>query len=679
MADIRRTSEYRKLLPFIAGASGDVGDDTIGEDVQALLQALNAHKTSDDHDGRYYTETEVNSALGLKADKTITLTAGEGLTGGGDLSAGRTFDVVAGLGIGFDSSGNVIVDLTDNFAWTGNHSFSQTMYAGSIMPHVSDTYDLGSMQSLWRKIFASELSAVVFSKYEQVLLGGWFTVSKGEGVLPADVISADTVIDLGAGTFDDGDILVFRGVENYLPKMEYVRVVSRASGTTYNVIRGFGSTGANDWQAGTVFANWGTAGDGRIELNAYDSPRISVFSHDPGYSKLVQHEQVRIGDLLNGWGYSASTYGGAFGAYENGKANITIDPTNGIRIRNYDQTVIQLTGTEARFENVIKLGTNGRLQQGTGTWGTDFTGTALWNDSGVMNVGGWNNNVKQWWGGNSGNLYAGGGDVVLNENGIAIHSAIGDELYSPDVLKFQDLGGTEFVMAKMWAFKSYGTFQANNLWLETETDNATYGTSITLVAHKTVGGSADDAQMTVFSKAGTTPSWIKLLANDILLTGNVVVDGTIKDVNGVAYLKTTGKAADSDKLDGLDSTAFGRPVFLTTPLFSTSWTGNPRSTNETAAALNLNTVFGVPTGVKAVLMRLVGRDSAAVGTAGMMVLVGPNATDCYANSVYPIGGDIYCANTTIVPVSSGLYIYYKVRASGTNTMDVWIDIWGYWL
>ena len=49
MADNRRTSEYRKLLPFIARASGDVGEDTIGEDVQALLQALEEHKTSDDH------------------------------------------------------------------------------------------------------------------------------------------------------------------------------------------------------------------------------------------------------------------------------------------------------------------------------------------------------------------------------------------------------------------------------------------------------------------------------------------------------------------------------------------------------------------------------------------------------------------------------------------------------
>ena len=166
MADIRRTSEYRKFLPFIARASGDVGNDTVGEDVMALLQALNDHKTGTDHDGRYYTEGEVDSALLLKADKTITLTAGNGLNGGGDLSANRTFDVVTGRGLTFDldvSLGSVVaVDLDANFDWSGTHSFGATISSQAIVPQTADTYDLGSYSSAWRKIFASELSAVIF-------------------------------------------------------------------------------------------------------------------------------------------------------------------------------------------------------------------------------------------------------------------------------------------------------------------------------------------------------------------------------------------------------------------------------------------------------------------------------------------------------------------------------------
>lgn len=41
----------------------------------------------------------VETELSAKADKSIVLTAGNGLTGGGDLSASRTFDVGAGTGI----------------------------------------------------------------------------------------------------------------------------------------------------------------------------------------------------------------------------------------------------------------------------------------------------------------------------------------------------------------------------------------------------------------------------------------------------------------------------------------------------------------------------------------------------------------------------------------------------
>jgi len=629
MADIRRTSEYRKLLPFIARASGDVGSDTVGEDVSALLLALETHKTSgdhdgryyteteianlfsthsqsDDHDGRYYTETEIDLALALKADKTITLTAGDGLTGGGNLSENRTFNVVAGdgitvyadsvdvlpgLGIDFDSNGAVIVDLTENYAWTGNHSFTQTMYAGSIMPHNSDTYDLGSSASLWRKIWGSELSAVVFAQYEQTLLGGWFTVSKGEGVLPADILSTDTTIDLGAGTYEANDVLVFRGVIGSNPQVEYIRVVSLSSGTTYNVTRDLDGTGANDWQTGTVFANYGQTGDGRIELNAYDSPRISVFSHSDTIANF--REQVRIGDLINGWGYSASTYGGAFGAYESGKANITIDPTSGIRIRNYDQTVIQLTGTEASFENVIKLGTNGRLQQGTGTWGTDFTGSAIWNDSGAMMMGGWNNNVKQWWGGSDGKFYAGDGNVLLDVNGVTLKA----DSFEATPIKFYTTGGLP-----TGSLSGYGSpykqqvfltgkedlhvtgeknlyLLGTNIEITSSRDSDWAGTETKLLLKHYNPNDAGDVKKLEFRTTGVelnaNNTIIDLRASRVDISGDLVVDGTIKDYLGSDYVlrhtpRFTLGAGDFAYANGAAPGSFGGILVASFPNSSAS-------------------------------------------------------------------------------------------------------------
>lgn len=44
-------------------------------------------------DSRYYTETETDGLFADKADKSTTITAGTGLTGGGDLSANRTLNI----------------------------------------------------------------------------------------------------------------------------------------------------------------------------------------------------------------------------------------------------------------------------------------------------------------------------------------------------------------------------------------------------------------------------------------------------------------------------------------------------------------------------------------------------------------------------------------------------------
>ena len=70
-----------------------------------------------------------------------------------------------------------------------------------------------------------------------------------------------------------------------------------------------------------------------------------------------------------------------------------------------------------------------------------------------------------------------------------------------------------------------------------------------------------------------------------------------------AYLGITAKAADSDKLDGYDSTDFGRPVFLTTPLTSTAWDEDSYSTTA-KTLIDLSEVFGVPAGVKAVMVKI---------------------------------------------------------------------------
>ena len=143
-------------------------------------------------------------------------------------------------------------------------------------------------------------------------------------------------------------------------------------------------------------------------------------------------------------------------------------------------------------------------------------------------------------------------------------------------------------------------------------------------------------------------------------------------------LAATGKAADSDKLDGYDSTDFGRPVFLTTPKTSDSWDGDSFSTTA-KTKIDLSEVFGVPAGIKAVLVWVAVRDSAS------------QTTDCYfrlspvSTGVAGIGVNCDCVNdrfgrhTFVVPCDANGDIYYQIEASGSGTMDVFLQIWGYWL
>ena len=144
------------------------------------------------------------------------------------------------------------------------------------------------------------------------------------------------------------------------------------------------------------------------------------------------------------------------------------------------------------------------------------------------------------------------------------------------------------------------------------------------------------------------------------------------------YLGISAKAADSDKLDGYDSTDFGRPVFLTTPKTSDSWDGDSFSTTA-KTKIDLSEVFGVPAGIKAVLVWVAVRDSAS------------QTTDCYfrlspvSTGVAGIGAncdyvnDRFGRHTFVVPCDANGDIYYQIEASGSGTMDVFLQIWGYWL
>lgn len=134
------------------------------------------------------------------------------------------------------------------------------------------------------------------------------------------------------------------------------------------------------------------------------------------------------------------------------------------------------------------------------------------------------------------------------------------------------------------------------------------------------------------------------------------------------------------RVRGQERIESGKWVLLDTPLTSTSWDGDSYSTTA-KTLIDLSAVFGAPAGIKAILVFISARDSAS-STGQALVALSPNDV---ADS-YPVG--LKLSNITndrrmpgggVVPCDENGDIYYQLASTGTKTLDVWLEIWGYWI
>ena len=147
--------------------------------------------------------------------------------------------------------------------------------------------------------------------------------------------------------------------------------------------------------------------------------------------------------------------------------------------------------------------------------------------------------------------------------------------------------------------------------------------------------------------------------------------------------KTTDSVVDHGGLAGLadnDHPQYGRPVFLTAQLTSTSWDGDAHSTTA-KTLIDLSAVFNVPAGVKAVLANVAVRDSASAAAANAMLCLGSNNSALAGPKVSCSGfpNDFWVYGQIVVSCNVDGDIYYQVVASGAGTLDAYLEIWGYWL
>jgi hypothetical protein len=495
----------------------------------------------------------------------VNLTAGDGLTGGGTIESSRSFAVGAGNGITVNAD-DVEVDQAYGFTWTSEHTFqadiqldadldfigSQSITASGnltlaptgnvvasthIIPSATDTYDLGSATHLWRKGWLSELDAIWFAQNSVQVTGGWWMVPHGSGTLAEGVSDSTTLIDFGSA-LSVGDFILLRGNGN----VEYMEVMSDFFyPPRYAVTRDLDGSGANEWPQGHVWVNLGQSGDGRIEFDAQtQGPRIMVITQGATYN--AQTSIAVLGDL-NGWGpYSSTTYGFAFGDYSGGDY-ISWDPTNGVTIAadgsgitNIDGGNIQtgtVTATQISVSQLSAISadmgtlTAGEIQMYTGTWDSDANGFRL----NSTEIAGQNDGDDQVYIlASDGKLYAGGGYVWLDANGVNLTATSGAyQDYAS--IHFYDASDNETAVLSSAYFDA--PYQTTRLRIEAIGKDATYDDAmISLTASGETSGSVS---VSIFQRDGGESQDGVYMDTPRLCVGNgvAIATGTAQSILGV--------------------------------------------------------------------------------------------------------------------------------------------------
>lgn len=489
------------------------------------------------------------TVTGLQSDSVNkSVLAGDGISGGGLLTADVTIsvslkalsglevdgdglaldDAIAGdgleitdkvLAISFGSTLDIdtdqlVVNEAADFTWTGEHVFQDTITTRSLVPELTDAYDIGTSLLLYSQAYISQLNSVIFATNTVTLLGGWLIVGKNEGSLAGTVGSADTTVDFGQAMTTGHFILIRAADTSGTVKAEYMEVGTLVSGTTYNVTRDLAAAHGTDpeWAAGVPYVVLGEDGDGRIEINSYDTPRIQILEQGSAYNTVTEH--VRLGDL-NGWGpVVSSAFGWAVGSYDD-DVYAYYTTADGLIVRGTIRADDGYLGTLS-IDGVLSIGSSGGIYQGTGSFASPTTGLKVWNDSGVGRIGGYSGGDIQWYADTDGVLYAGGGSVILNSDGLSLESYTTTDPDTVSVLKIIDTGNSDRTALTLTARTSstavYGRLSVGDDWSSLGDD---YNTADLQIAVGVADDSTNEATITIF--ANNYPELAYLSSNDIAI------------------------------------------------------------------------------------------------------------------------------------------------------------------
>jgi len=221
-------------------------------------------------------------------------------------------------------------------------------------------------------------------------------------VLPADLLNADmtandescTLITESGDTriTEAGDTRIFDGIAGLTLEGnetfsvgsfirikdgtddEWMEVVAE-SDPNYGVVRDKGGDYSADsnpaWKKGASVINFGASGEGAVYMTSSETnaPYLSVFTH-AGSPWDTLTTRLRLGNLNGYLGYSSDAFGLGIGSSSANQANLTFDPTNGLRLRTAttDKIVFDNSGNAYIADSVTIGGASGVLASTLNGW-----------------------------------------------------------------------------------------------------------------------------------------------------------------------------------------------------------------------------------------------------------------------------------------------------------------------
>lgn len=586
--------------------------------------------------------------LYTKAGLLSTITSGAGLAGL-RLSAGAgdlTLRAAAG-DVVMDPSGVVTMDPA----------------GAEVLPANGYEVNLGAFDQKWLELHAAELwVSNLVADNAVATIGGRILVAPTTTLTQdLDNASASMVVKHNEMAIGDRVFMEARG------QVEFMAITSGPTGAgpyTYGLTRNLDGSGANNWTAGDAVVNLGTTGDGWIDI--YARAGISSGGIGPslvGYKRLSSTyndwaERWVIGNLDGKYDYSAFVFG--FAAGDPAGAWLSIDESAGFRVNNgavnlgaWDASGnVRIGRTGAGQGNVyisggavqVRENTTPRIQllaNGDVILGEVATNSAnaLWDASaGRLEFrGGTAGTVVQAYVDTSGAIVAGGGDVVLDQDGIYVNisNAIGS---LDNSLNFGTPGNVQGYLSAFYTVDP-----------------------------------VDTSFMRLFLNnpgAGTNPL-IDLTAGDF--SGQGLINLQADQINVQADLSVTQDVIFYGNLisnkGGSDLTVYGvHPA--ATPYTNTGWDGDTK-TSANNGWLTANNLFpSVPTAAKAIFVRV----SVSSSTAGDYVTLGGNSTAGNAAIVCraQVAGQ-YNDGSGLVPLDGSGRFYFT--ASGS--LSVFLQVHGY--